>query len=36
MDRKEKVGIDIRNHSLKREVTFLHPIQKMGKEMDLA
>lgn len=33
---KAGVGIDMRNHSSKREVAFLHPMQKMRKEMDLA
>jgi hypothetical protein len=36
MRHKAKEGIDMRNHSFKREVAFLHPMQKMGKEMDLA
>ena len=33
---KAKVGIDMRSHSLEREVAFLHPMQKMREEMDLA
>jgi hypothetical protein len=33
---KTRVGIDMRNDSLKREVAFLHPMQKMREEMDLA
>jgi hypothetical protein len=33
---KARVGIDMRNDSLKREVAFLHPIQKMREEMNLA
>jgi hypothetical protein len=36
MYHKAKVGIDMRNDSLKREVAFLHPMQKMREEMDLA
>jgi hypothetical protein len=36
MHHKPKVGIDMRNHSFKREVAFLHPMQRMRKEMDLA
>ena len=33
---KARVEIDMRNDSLKREVAFLHPMQKMREEMDLA
>ena len=36
MHHKAKVGIDMKNHSMEGEVAFLHPIQKMRKEMDLA
>ena len=36
MYHKAKVGIDTRNDSLKREVAFLRPMQKMREEMDLA
>ena len=36
MHNKAKAQIDMRNHSLKREVSFLHVMQKMRKEMDLA
>ena len=36
MYHKAKVGIDMRNDSLKREVAFLREIQKMREEMDLA
>jgi hypothetical protein len=36
MHHKAKEGIDMRNHSFKREVAFLHPMQKMRKQMDLA
>jgi hypothetical protein len=36
MDDKVKLGIDMRNDSLKREVAFLHAKQKMREEMDLA
>ena len=36
MDHKVRVGIDMRNDSLKREVAFLHAMQKMREEMDLA
>jgi hypothetical protein len=34
MDHKAKVGIDMRNDSLKREVALLHVKQKMREEMD--
>jgi hypothetical protein len=33
---KVKVGIEMRNDSLKSEVAFLRAIQKMREEMDLA
>ena len=33
---KARVEIAMRNDSLKREVAFLHPMQKMREEMDLA
>jgi len=36
MHDKARVEIDMRNDSLKREVAFLHPMQKMREEMDLA
>ena len=36
MDHKAKVGIDMRNDSLKREVTFLFVKRQMREEMDLA
>jgi len=36
MHDKAKVGIDMKNHSMEGEVAFLHPMQKMRKEMDLA
>ena len=36
MYHKAKVGIDMRNDSLKREVAFLSAMQKMTEEMDLA
>ena len=36
MYHKAKVGIDMRNDSLKREDAFLHPMQKMREEMNLA
>jgi len=36
MYHKAKVGIDVRNDSLKREVAFLRAMQKMREEMDLA
>jgi len=36
MDHKVRVGIDMRNDSLKREVAFLRAMQKMREEMDLA
>ncbi len=36
MGHKAKVGIDMRNDSLKREVAFLHVMQRMREEMDLA
>jgi len=36
MHQKVKVGIDMGNDSLKREVAFLRPMQKMIEEMDLA
>ena len=34
MDHKAKVGIDMKNDSLKREVALLHAKQKMREEMD--
>jgi len=34
MDSKAKLGIDMRNDSLKREAAFLHGKQKMREEMD--
>jgi len=34
MYHKAKVGIDMRNDSLKREVAFLRAMQKMREEMD--
>jgi len=34
MEHKAKVGIDMRNDSLKREVALLHVKQKMREEMD--
>ena len=36
MYHKPKVGIEMRNDSMKREVTFLRAMQKMREEMDLA
>jgi hypothetical protein len=36
MHHKAKVEIDMKNHSMEGEVAFLHPLQKMRKEMDLA
>jgi hypothetical protein len=36
MYHKAKVGIDMRNDSLKREVAFLRAMQKMREEMDWA
>ena len=36
MHDKARVEIDMRNDSLKREVAFLHPMQKMREEIDLA
>jgi hypothetical protein len=33
---KARVEIDMENDPLKREVAFLHPMQKMREEMDLA
>jgi len=36
MYQNAKVGIDMRNNSLKREAVFLSPMQKMREEMDLA
>jgi hypothetical protein len=36
MYHKAKVGIEMMNDSLKREVVFLHSIKKMREEMDLA
>jgi hypothetical protein len=36
MDHKAKVGIDMKNDSLKREVTFLYVKRQMREEMDLA
>ena len=33
---KARVGIAVRNDLLKGEVAFLHPMQKMREEMDLA
>jgi len=36
MYHKAKAGIDMRNHSSKREVVLLHPIQRMTREMNLA
>ena len=33
---KARVEIDMRNDSLKGEAAFLHPMQKMREEMDLA
>ena len=36
MYHKAKVGIDMRNDSLKREVAVLRAMQKMREEMDLA
>ena len=36
MYHKAKVGIDMRNDSLKREVAFLRAMQEMREEIDLA
>jgi hypothetical protein len=36
MYHKAKAAIDMRNDSLKREVSFLRAMQKMREEMDLA